>query len=111
MWTHAGNCTRLRGVRASLVTFLVVVIALTSRGASAQTDEIQVYAGGLAPPGVFNLTWHNNSTGKGSETPAFPGAVVADKSWNGVPEWAYGVTRWFEAGLYMPLYTRDKNEG
>jgi hypothetical protein len=98
-------------VRAPLVSSVVLFIALMSRGTLAQTDEIQVYDGGLAAPGVFNLTWHNNFTWKGSTTPAFPGAVVADKSWNGVPEWAYGVTRWFEAGLYMPLYTRDKNEG
>ncbi|HEX3704628.1 MAG TPA: hypothetical protein VHU82_14960 [Vicinamibacterales bacterium] len=94
---------------------LVVVLAtcafLVARPVFAQTDEIQVYDGALAPPGVFNLTWHNNFTPSGISTPAFPGAVVADKSWNGVPEWAYGVTPWFEAGLYMPLYSRDKNAG
>jgi len=96
-------------------TGLVVVVAvcacLNARVAFAQADEIQVYDGGLAAPGVFNLTWHNNFTPRGIATPAFGGAVVADRSWNGVPEWAYGVTSWFEAGLYMPLYTRDKNKG
>jgi len=83
----------------------------TARHASAQTDEIQVYDGGLAAPGVFNLTWHNNFTPRGIDTSAFPGAVVADQSFNGVTEWAYGVTEWFEAGLYLPLYTHDKNQG
>ena len=34
-----------------------------------------------------------------------------DKSFNGVTEWAYGVSPWFEAGLYLPLYTHDKNLG
>jgi len=63
--------------------------------AFAQTDEIQVYDVGLAPVGTFNLTLHNNFTPIGVSTPAFPGAVVADKSWNGVPEWALGVTPWF----------------
>jgi hypothetical protein len=77
----------------------------------AQTDEIQVYDGGLADPGVLNLTLHNNYTPRGEPAPAFPGAVVADQSWNGVPEWAYGVSRWFEAGLYLPLYTLDKHQG
>ena len=77
----------------------------------AQTDEIQVYDGGLAPVGTFNLTLHNNFTPHGIEVPAFPGAVVADKSFNGVPEFALGVTNWFEAGLYMPLYSRDKDMG
>jgi hypothetical protein len=77
----------------------------------AQTDEIQVYDGGLAEVGTFNLTLHSNFTPRGRATPAFPGAVVADKSFNGVPEWALGVTPWFEAGLYLPLYSRDKNSG
>src|SRR3954469_10461371 len=79
--------------------------------AFAQTDEIQVYDGGLAPVGTFNLTLHNNFTPKGIKTPAFPGAVTSDKSLNGVPEWALGVTRWFEAGLYLPLYSIDKDLG
>ncbi|MEZ5317945.1 MAG: hypothetical protein R2752_11140 [Vicinamibacterales bacterium] len=90
------------------VAAMVLGLAGTAR---AQGDEIQVYDGGLAPRGVFNLTWHNNVTPKGVSTPAFPGAVVADKSWNGVPEWAYGVTDWFEAGLYLPLYSRDHAMG
>jgi hypothetical protein len=79
--------------------------------AVAQTDEIQVYDGALAEKGKFNLTWHNNFTPDGLKTPAFPGALVADKSFNGVPEWAYGVASWFEAGLYMPLYSIGKGQG
>ena len=87
------------------------ILAALPRAAFAQADEIQVYDGGLAAPGIFNLTVHNNFTPKGIDVPAFPGAVKANKSWNGVPEWAYGVTRWFEAGLYMPLYSRDQDLG
>jgi hypothetical protein len=79
--------------------------------AFAQGDEIQVYDGGLAPKGVFNLTLHNNFTPKGIKTPTFAGGVTADHSFNGVPEWAFGVTDWFEAGLYLPLYTHDKDLG
>jgi hypothetical protein len=36
---------------------------------------------------------------------------VPDKSFNGVTEWAYGVTDWFEAGLYLPLYSISKDRG
>jgi opacity protein-like surface antigen len=89
-----------------------IVCAICVPGqASAQTDEIQVYDGDLSPVGTFNLTWHNNYTPKGLTTPAFPGAIVADKSLNGVTEWAYGVTPWFEAGLYLPLYSHSTNLG
>ena len=88
-----------------------VCLIASPRLARGQTDEIQVYDGELTPPGKFNLTWHNNYTPDGIATPAFPGANVADKSLNGVTEWAYGVTPWFEAGLYLPLYSHDKNLG
>ena len=78
--------------------------------AFAQTDEIQVYDAAITEKGKFNLTWHNNFTPAGATTPAFPGALVSDKSLNGVPEWAYGVTDWFEAGLYLPLYSIGRQD-
>ena len=93
---------------------MTLTLLLGSRASAAQSDEIQVYDGGLTEPGTFNLTWHNNFTPNGVKTAAFPGALVSDKSFNGVPEWAYGVTPWFEAGLYMPLYsigTRNAQTG
>jgi hypothetical protein len=86
-------------------------VTLLAAPALAQTDEIQVYDGGLADKGVVNLTWHNNFTPNGIAIPAFPGAVVANKSFNGVTEWALGVTSWFEAGLYLPLYSHDSVSG
>src|SRR5258708_35101058 len=93
-----------------VAALLLVSIALAGP-AAAQTDEIQVYDAELAAPGIFNLTWHNNFTPKGVGTVPFSGGVVADRSLNGVTEWAFGVTDWFETGLYLPLYTRDKNLG
>lgn len=90
------------------ITFALLVAPAFAFG---QTDEIQVYDGSLAAKGKFNLTLHNNFTPSGVKTPAFPGALVSDKSLNGVSEWAYGATDWFEAGLYLPLYSIDKNQG
>jgi hypothetical protein len=112
-WFTPGGRDRLTAMlaRARLLS-LALWIAVACPGlALAQSDEIQVYDGGLADRGVLNLTLHNNYTPRGETAPAFPGAVVADRSWNGVPEWAYGVNRWFEAGLYLPLYTLDKHQG
>ncbi len=77
----------------------------------AQTDEIQVYDSEIAAPGIFNLTWHNNFTPDGLKTPAFPGGLVNNHNLNGVTEWAYGVTDWFEAGLYLPLYSVSAGRG
>jgi hypothetical protein len=75
----------------------------------AQTDEIQVYNADIAAPGVFNLTLHNNYTLDGRTAAEFPGGIVPEHSLNGVPEWAYGVTDWFEGGLYLPLYSLSGN--
>ncbi len=77
----------------------------------AQTDEIQVYDGAISERGVFNLALHNNFTPIGVKTPAFPGGLIPDRSLNGVAEWAYGVTGWFEAGLYLPLYSISRDRG
>jgi len=70
---------------------------------AAQTDEIQVYDGEIAPVGIFNLMIHNNFTPEGRTVPDYPGAIVADHSYQVTAEWAYGVTPWFEQGLYLPV--------
>ena len=104
---------RALGIRALAVIAIAVVAApiIAPNKALAQTDEIQVYDGAIAAKGKFNLTWHNNFTPSGIKTPAFPGGLITDKSLNGVTEWAYGVTDWFEAGLYLPLYSISKDRG
>ncbi len=84
-----------------LAAFLLVV----SRPAHAQTDEIQVYTGEINAPGAFSITLHNNYTPSGRTQPAYPGAIVPDHALNGVPEFAYGVTDWWELGAYAPIYT------
>jgi hypothetical protein len=73
--------------------------------ASAQTDEIQVYDANIAAPGIFNLMIHMNFTPIGWKTPRYPGAIIANDSFQTTAEWAYGVTPWFEQGLYMPVST------
>jgi hypothetical protein len=95
-------------VRLLLAITLGLGMAAT---ALAQTDEIQVYDGEIAEPGIFNLTWHNNFTPDGLKTPGFPGGLVNNRNLNGVTEWAYGVTDWFEAGLYLPLYSISAARG
>jgi len=77
----------------------------------AQTDEIQVYDANIAEKGKFNLMIHNNFTPIGLKEPAFPGAVESNHALVGVAEWAYGVTDWFEQGLYLPLYSFSPNDG
>ncbi|MEO7055065.1 MAG: hypothetical protein ABI191_08830 [Rhizomicrobium sp.] len=96
------NCRRC----AAAILFLTLPLP-----AFAATDEIQVYTGEVAPVGVLGLTWHNNYTVNGLKTPDFPGGLVDHHALSSVTEWAYGVTPWFEAGLYLPLYSYSGNQG
>jgi len=73
--------------------------------ALAQTDEIQVYDAEIAEPGVFNLMIHNNYTPIGRKAPDYPDAIIANHSFQTTAEWAWGVTDWFEQGLYLPVTT------
>ncbi len=84
---------------------LLIAVFLCPPPVHAQTDEIQVYDAEIEPPGIFNLMIHSNFTPLGRTTPVFSGAIIADHSFNGTAEWAYGVTPWFEQGLYLPVYT------
>jgi hypothetical protein len=92
------------------LTLMLAALTMAPR-AQAQTDEIQVYNAEIAAPGVFNLTVHDNYTPDGRLTPAFAGGLTPNHTLNGVPEFAYGVTDWFEAGLYLPLYSAPQMSG
>src|SRR6476660_8146501 len=99
-------------MKASRSLGLVAVICSSlpaSASAWAQTDEIQVYTGELETPGKANLTIHANYTPNGDTIASFPGGVVAQGSVNGAFEWAYGLSSWFEAGTYLPVYTLTRD--
>ena len=87
------------------VLWIIIGLTAVSSTALAQTDEIQVYDAEIEPQGIFNLMLHSNFTPAGRTVPVFPGAIIADHSFNGTAEWAYGVTPWMEQGLYLPVYT------
>src|SRR6266404_309412 len=92
------------------ILFLSLPFLLLSSSAYAVTDEIQVYTGEIMPEGRVGLTWHNNYTFDGLKSPDFPGGLVDNHTYSSVTEWALGVTPWFEAGLYLPLFTHSSNQ-
>ena len=89
----------------ALLRLVTAPLLLWCATATAQTDEIQVYDASIVDKGMFNLTLHNNYTVHGSTEPSFPDGLAPDHRLNGVAEWAYGMTDWFEAGLYLPIYS------
>lgn len=92
-----------RAVNPRIIALILAGIFIAPAILSAQTDEIQVYDAVIEPPGIFNLMLHSNFTPIGRTTPDFPGAIIANHSFQETAEWAYGVTPWMEQGLYLPL--------
>ena len=93
---------RIEFLRLALIAFALFAAPAKT---FAQTDEIQVYDAEIEERGKLNLMVHSNFTPAGRTSPAFPGGIIPNHSFNGAVEWAYGVTNWFEQGLYLPVYT------
>ena len=81
--------------------------ALLTQPARA-TDEIQVYNAGIADVGQFTIQQHLNYIPLGVKEPPFPGGLISHNSINGTPEFAYGLTPWWEIGLYLPFSIKDQ---
>lgn len=77
-------------------------------GRAHATDEIQVYNAGIAEVGQFTIQQHLNYVGIGQKDPPFPGGFASNHSLNGTPEFAYGMTDWWELGLYLPFAVQDR---
>lgn len=92
------------GTRELAWCLLAGAAVLTAGHNSARAvDEIQVYNAAIADVGQFTIQQHLNYVFKGRRQADFPGGLISNHSLNGTPEFAYGVTDWFEAGLYLPF--------
>jgi hypothetical protein len=89
-------------------TLLVGAAALLFGQTARAADEIQVYNAGIAASGQFTIQQHLNYVALGSKDPPFPGGFPSNHSINGTPEFAYGVTDWWEVGLYLPFAIQDR---
>jgi hypothetical protein len=69
---------------------------------AALSDEIQVYDDDINAPREVGLELHVNTTPKGRSLPDYPGEVVPNHGLRITPEFSYGMTRVWEAGLYIP---------
>jgi hypothetical protein len=95
---------------SSFVAKLVVsMIGLWPLAAHA-VDEVQVYNAEIAKRGQFTLQQHLNYAINGRKEPDFRGGLVPHRTLNGTPELAYGVTDWYEFGLYAPFAVNSDSQ-
>ena len=53
---------------------------------------------------------HLNFAAVGQTQPEFPGGFTSNDSLQGTPEFAYGMTNWWEAGFYLPFAANGAGE-
>jgi hypothetical protein len=91
------------GIAALVAAF---IFALGADAHAALSDEIQVYNDDINAPGEFGLEMHVNTTPKGRDTPDYPGEVTPRHGIRATPEFSYGLSEQWEAGMYVPM-SRD----
>jgi hypothetical protein len=102
METGADTVLSSLGRGCVLVGFgVLVTLPLGPRQAYA-VDEIQLYNAEIADVGQFTVQHHFNYAISGRKEPDFPGGLTPNHALNATPEFAWGITEWFELGLYIP---------
>ena len=92
------------GALAAAGTFALLTVASRPALAADQVhDEIQVYNAEIAEVGQWTYQQHLNYAAVGQTQPEVPGGFSSNHSLQGTPEFAYGITDWWEAGFYLPF--------
>ena len=100
----------MQATHTRLVRAVFALSLLFAFGAKAALpDEIQVYTDDINAPGEAGLELHVNTTPRGNATPGWPGEATTRHGLRITPEFSYGLSRDFEAGLYLPLSMNGGN--
>jgi len=98
-------------VAALFILSNLMLFQMTSaRGADEVHDEIQVYNAEIAAIGQWTYEQHLNYASIGQTVPEVPGGFHSNRALQGTPEFAYGLTEWWEAGFYLPFAVNGDNQ-
>jgi len=95
----------MRHATYPLLAAAVLLVAAPPAGAAP--EEIQVYLDDLNGVGRIGLDLHANLVAAGGALDDYPGEQQSLHRLRVTPEFALGLTRTLEAGLYLPLATVD----
>ena len=73
-------------------------------------DEIQVYNAEITAGGPMDIRAARQLRRFRTNSPEFPGGFTSNRSLQGTPEFAYGITNWWEAGFYLPFGVTSNGE-
>ena len=91
---------------ASRATTIILSLFISEHSALCADqvhDEIQVYNAEIADIGQWTIQQHLNYAFVGQSQPEVPGGFASNHALQGTPELAYGITKWWEIGFYLPF--------
>jgi hypothetical protein len=96
---------RLLTYAARFAAGAIVLLSANRTGLAADQvhDEIQVYNAEIADVGQWTIEQHLNYAPFGQTQSEVPGGFSSNHSLQGTPEFAYGITDWWEGGFYLPF--------
>jgi hypothetical protein len=97
-----GRTARL-AARATTISLSLLVSGRSAFCADQVHDEIQVYNAEIADVGQWTIQQHLNYAFVGQSQPEVPGGFASNRALQGTPELAYGITKWWEIGFYLPF--------
>ena len=89
-------------IKINNIGILLVALINTANANAASSDEIQVYDDSINQPGELNVDNHINYVPEGIKEKARYQEVPAHHNFRFTPEFAYGLTKNWEAGFYIP---------
>jgi hypothetical protein len=93
---------------SKILTVVCMGMLLAGNAFGASSDEFQVYDDAINQPGELGVDLHMNYVPSGIQLPAYPGEIPAEHNFRLTPEFAYGLDKHWEAGLYLPVI-RDES--
>ena len=94
---------RVSKLHLCVVALVAAFVSPAALAADQVHDEIQVYNAEIAEVGQWTYQQHLNYSPVGQTQPEVPGGFSSNRSLQGTPEFAYGITDWWEAGFYLPF--------
>jgi hypothetical protein len=108
-WSSKSRLSHAALLAAGLGTACLVASRPVS-AADQVHDEIQVYNAEIADVGQWTLEQHLNYAATGQTQPEVPSGFTSNHSLQGTPEFAYGITDWWEGGFYLPFAVTDSGQ-
>ena len=105
LWTDTGSAREAAShfFAVFVLSILLSVWISPALGADQLHDEIQVYNAEIAAVGQWTYQQHLNYAAMGQTVPEVAGGFSSNRALQGTPEFAYGITEWWEAGFYLPF--------